>query len=117
MINCGDLLNEVVGARMTPESAVEKLLEREWDDVIEQRDGLGAVALQIAELSAHGIAFAQLGPAEAVEGRASKRIVSVHARTSSMPMQLPALARRAGGNSQSFVEGQRLQPSNFCAGE
>ena len=68
MIACDDLLKALAGPRMIPDITVEKLLERAWSDVVEQRHGLDALALQIAELPAHVMAemFARLGASEAV---------------------------------------------------
>ena len=56
MIAGDDLLQTVTGARMIPNIAVEKLLEGAWGDVVEQREGLDALALEIAELPAHVMA-------------------------------------------------------------
>jgi len=68
MIAGDDLLNAIAGARMIPDIRIEKLLERAWGNVVEQRDGLNALALQVAELSAYVMAqmFARLGSSEAV---------------------------------------------------
>src|SRR5262245_17382061 len=68
MIAGDELLNAIAGARVIPDIAVEKLLEGAGGDVVEQRDGLDALALQVAELPAHIMAemFARLGSSEAV---------------------------------------------------
>src|SRR6266851_911792 len=68
MIACDDLLNAVAGARVIPGIAGQELLQRAWGDVVEQRDGLDALALQITELPAHVIVemLARLASSEAV---------------------------------------------------
>ena len=68
MIAGDDLLGAIAGARMIPDIAVEKFLERAWGNVVEQSDGLNALALQIAQLPAHVVLemFARFGSSEAV---------------------------------------------------
>src|SRR5262249_29884164 len=68
MIPCDDLLHAITSTRMIPDIRVEKFLEGTWGDVVEQRDGLNTLALQIAELPAHIMTkmFAWLGTSEAV---------------------------------------------------
>ena len=68
MIACDDLLHAIAGTRMIPDIGVEKLLERARGDVVEQRNGLDTLALEIAELPAHVMAemFARLGSSETV---------------------------------------------------
>src|SRR5713101_7931061 len=68
MIAGDDLLHAVAGARMVPDIARQKLLQRAWGDVVEQRDGFDALALQITELPAHVVTemLARLESSEAV---------------------------------------------------
>ncbi len=68
MIACDDLLKALAGAGMIPDIAIEKLLKCARGYVVEQRDGLDALALETAELPAHVMAemFARLGSSEAV---------------------------------------------------
>lgn len=68
MIASDHLLDAVASTRMVPNIGAQKLLERPWGDAVEQRDGLDALALQIAELPAHVMAemSARLGSSEAV---------------------------------------------------
>ena len=82
MIACDDLLHAIAGARMIPDIATEKLLERTWGDVVEKRDGLDAFALQIAELPAHVMAemFARLAASETVGERSEERRVGKECR-------------------------------------
>jgi len=74
MIACDDLLNAITSARMIPDIAVEILLERARSDVVEKRDRLDALALQIAELPAHVMLqmLPRLRPPEAVIELAQK---------------------------------------------
>src|SRR5262249_52101526 len=68
MIAGDELLHTIAGARMIPDIAIEKFLERTGGHVVEQSDRLDALALQIAELPANVMAemFARLGSSEAV---------------------------------------------------
>ena len=68
MIARYDLLDPIAGAGMIPDIATEKLLKRARGNVVEQRDGLDALALETAELPAHVMAemFTRLGSSEAV---------------------------------------------------
>jgi hypothetical protein len=74
MVACDDLLNAITGARMIPDIAVEILLERARSDVVEKRDRLDALALQIAELPTHVVLqmLPRLRPPETVIELAQK---------------------------------------------
>jgi hypothetical protein len=62
------LLDAIAGTRMIPDITVEEFLERARGDVVEQRDGLDTLALEIAQLAAHVMVemFARLGSSEAI---------------------------------------------------
>src|SRR5262245_39679085 len=67
MITGDDLLKAIAGACLIPDIAVEILLERARRNVVEERDRLDALALQIAELPTHVMLemLPRLGSAEA----------------------------------------------------
>ena len=74
MIACDDLLDAIAGAVMIPDIGVEKLLERARRQVVEQRNWLDALALEVAELPAHVMTemIARFGPPETIGELADK---------------------------------------------